>query len=48
MGVPTCGTDREYLYLAAEGCKYHPDLVILCAFYNDFRFLDTIGSGSTS
>jgi len=25
-----------------EGFKCHPDLVILCAFDNDFKFLDTI------
>ena len=36
MGVPAYGTDQEYLYLATEGLKYHPDLVLLCAFYNDF------------
>jgi lysophospholipase L1-like esterase len=36
MGVPAYGTDQEYLYLAKEGFRYHPDLVILCAFYNDF------------
>jgi len=36
MGVPAYGTDQEYQYLAEEGFKYHPDLVILCAFYNDF------------
>jgi lysophospholipase L1-like esterase len=36
MGVPAYGTDQEYQYLAMEGMRYHPDLVILCAFYNDF------------
>jgi GDSL-like Lipase/Acylhydrolase family len=36
MGVPAYGTDQEYLYLATEGFKYHPDLVILCAYHNDF------------
>ena len=36
MGVPAYGADQEYLYLADEGLKYHPDLVVLCAFYNDF------------
>ena len=36
MGVPAYGTDQEYLYLADEGLKYHPDLVLVCAFYNDF------------
>lgn len=36
MGVPAYGSDQEYLYLANEGLRYHPDLVILCAFYNDF------------
>lgn len=36
MGVPAYGTDQEYLYLKAESLKYHPDLVILCAFANDF------------
>ena len=37
MGVPAYGTDQEYSYLASEGIRYHPDLVILCAFYNDFK-----------
>src|SRR5271167_4951367 len=37
MGVPAYGADQEYLYLADEGLNYHPDLVLLCAFYNDFR-----------
>ncbi|MGC2108191.1 MAG: SGNH/GDSL hydrolase family protein [Candidatus Korobacteraceae bacterium] len=36
MGVPAYGTDQEYLYLANEGLRYHPDLVLVCAFYNDF------------
>ena len=36
MGVPAYGTDQEYLYLANEGMRYHPDLVLVCAFYNDF------------
>src|SRR5271157_2442112 len=36
MGVPAYGTDQEYSYLAEEGLKYHPDLVLVCAFYNDF------------
>ena len=36
MGVPAYGTDQEYSYLASEGFKYHPDLVLLCAYYNDF------------
>ena len=36
MGVPGYGADQEYLYLKYEGLKYHPDLVLLCAFYNDF------------
>jgi lysophospholipase L1-like esterase len=35
-GVPGYGADQEYLYLKTEGLKYHPDLVLLCAFYNDF------------
>ena len=35
-GVPGYGADQEYLYLKSEGLKYHPDLVLLCAFYNDF------------
>jgi lysophospholipase L1-like esterase len=35
-GVPAYGTDQEYLYLKTEGLKYHPDLVILCIFSNDF------------
>jgi hypothetical protein len=37
MGVPAYGSDQEYLFLKTEGLKYHPDLVILCAFENDFR-----------
>lgn len=37
MGVPAFGSDQELLYLKTEGLKYHPDLVILCAFENDFR-----------
>jgi len=37
MGVPAFGSDQEYLYLKTEGLKYHPDLIILCAFENDFR-----------
>lgn len=37
MGVPAYGTDQEYLYLANEGLKYHPDLVLVCAFFNDFE-----------
>ena len=36
MGVPGYGADQEYLNLKNEGMKYHPDLVLLCAFYNDF------------
>jgi hypothetical protein len=36
MGVPAYGTDQEYLYLANEGLKYRPDIVLLCAYYNDF------------
>jgi lysophospholipase L1-like esterase len=36
MGVPAYGTDQEYLFLQNEGLKYHPDLVLVCAFYNDF------------
>ena len=36
MGVPAYGTDQEYLYLANEAMRYHPDLVLVCAFYNDF------------
>ncbi len=35
-GVPGYGADQEYLFLKTEGLKYHPDLVLLCAFYNDF------------
>ena len=37
MGVPAYGSDQEYLYLKTEGLKYRPDLIILCAFENDFR-----------
>jgi len=37
MGVPAYGSDQEYLYLKTEGLKYHPDLIILCGFENDFR-----------
>jgi len=36
MGVPGYGADQEYLNLKNEGLKYHPDLVLLCAYYNDF------------
>jgi len=36
MGIPGYGADQEYLYLREEGLKYHPDLVLLCAFFNDF------------
>jgi lysophospholipase L1-like esterase len=36
MGVPAYGTDQEYLYVANEGLKYHPDIVLFCAYYNDF------------
>lgn len=36
MGVPGYGADQEYQTLEDEGLKYHPDLVLLCAFYNDF------------
>ena len=48
LGVPAYSTDQEYLYLKREGLLYHPDLVILCIFRNDFEmtfrsFDDTIG-----
>src|SRR5208283_3879895 len=36
MGIPAFGTDQEYLYLQDEGLKYQPDLVIICAFSNDY------------
>jgi len=36
MGVPGYGADQEYQVLKDEALKYHPDLVLLCAFYNDF------------
>jgi len=36
MGVPGYGADQEYLYLKTEAFKYHPDLVVFCAFFNDF------------
>ena len=36
MGIPAFGADQEYLYLQTEGLKYDPDLVIICAFSNDF------------
>jgi len=36
MAVPGYGADQEYQILKDEGLKYHPDLVLLCAFYNDF------------
>ncbi len=35
-GTPGYGTDQEYQFLKMEGLKYHPDLVILCAVFNDF------------
>jgi GDSL-like Lipase/Acylhydrolase family len=37
MGVPGYGPDQEYLYLKTEGLRYHPDLVLFCAFWNDFQ-----------
>jgi len=37
MGVPAYGSDQEYLYLKTEGLKYHPNLILICAFENDFR-----------
>jgi hypothetical protein len=36
LGVPAYSTDQEYLYLKQEGLLYHPDLVILCIYRNDF------------
>ncbi len=36
MGVPGYSTDQEYLYLKTEGLKYHPDLVVMCMFVNDY------------
>ncbi len=36
MGVPGYSTDQEYLFLKTEGLKYHPDVVVLCVFVNDF------------
>jgi lysophospholipase L1-like esterase len=37
MGVPAFSLDQEYLFFKSEGVKYHPDLVILCLFVNDFK-----------
>jgi hypothetical protein len=37
MGIPAYSTDQEYLYLQLEALKYHPDLVILSVFPNDFK-----------
>ena len=36
MGVPAYSTDQEYLYLQSEGIRYHPNLVLLAVFANDF------------
>jgi lysophospholipase L1-like esterase len=36
MGVPGYGADQEYQTLEDDALKYNPDLVLLCAFYNDF------------
>lgn len=36
MGVPAYSTDQEYLSLQYEGVKYHPDVVVLAVFVNDF------------
>jgi hypothetical protein len=38
LGVPAYSTDQEYLYLKREGLLYHPDLVILCIYRNDFEW----------
>lgn len=37
LGVPGYSTDQEYLILKTEGLLYHPDLVVMCMFVNDFR-----------
>lgn len=34
-GVGGYGTIQEYLYLATEGLRFHPDLVLLMVFEND-------------
>lgn len=34
-GLAGVGTDYELLFFRREGCKYHPDLVILAFFAND-------------
>lgn len=36
FGVPGYSTDQEYLQLKNQGLGYHPDLVLLCLFVNDF------------
>ena len=36
-GVPAYGTCEEWVYLAKEGVKYNPDLVILGYYLNDVR-----------
>lgn len=36
MGVPGYSTDQEFLTLKDKGLAYHPDLVLLCLFVNDF------------
>ncbi len=36
MGVPGYSTDQEFLVLKDEGLAYHPDLVLMCLFENDF------------
>jgi lysophospholipase L1-like esterase len=35
-GVGGYGTIQEYLYLISEGLQFHPDLVLLMVFENDF------------
>jgi len=37
LGVPGYSTDQELLLLQSEGLRYHPDIVILCVYWNDFR-----------
>jgi lysophospholipase L1-like esterase len=37
LGVPGYSTDQEYLSLQQEGLQYHPDLVVMCLFDNDFE-----------
>lgn len=37
LGVRAYSTAQEFLYLREEGLKYHPNLVLLGFYSNDFR-----------